>query len=294
MAHTIRIMKLGLKTLTLASLACTVLLLQGCNTGTEQEQTATNADTSFVADTTSVKQGAQDFIQSLPNTMHLARIFKRTGISYDPALLHSTKPVADYVDLAAQATNLGVYSADMGYAIINGQNTAALTSLKAVKTLADALQLNAFYEIGPWIQKFERNVNNTDSVLAVASQLQMRSDLLLRDNGRYDVLYLSFAGGYIESMYLATALEKENPNQELITRVADQHLALGKLIAQIESLDEPDRYHVLLADLKAIHDMLLKLNGGLLQKEPEKAHELAVRELYPRIKQARQRIIAKG
>lgn len=278
-----------------AACLCLVFLVACSKEGEQQTgmpDTTQQVDTSAAARVT--KTGTQDFLQSLPNTLHMARLFKRTGMPYDASLLHDPSRVSDYVDPTAQALNLGVYSADMGYAIIHGKNQAALQDLRAVKNLADALQLNLLYDTGPWLEKFEKHMDEPDSVLSIVSQLQMQSDLLLRDNSRFDVLYFSFAGAYIESLHLATSLESRNSNPELVQRIAEQQLALGKLIMLIESLENPDRYQLLLGDLKSIYDMMLKLDAGLAAKEPEKARELAKRELYPRVKTARSRIIAKS
>jgi hypothetical protein len=148
------------------------------------------------------------------------------------------------------------------------------------------------YQIGPWMEKFERNLNNSDSILSIMAQLQMQSDMLLKDNSRYDILYLSFAGAYSESLFLATQLEKQKPNPALIKRIAEQQLALGKLLLLLESLDDQERYQFLLADLKSVHDMMVKLDKGLAEQKPEKARQMAVNELYPKIATLRNRLIA--
>lgn len=241
---------------------------------------------------TITKKNTHEFLESLPNTLHMAKLFKRTGMHYDAKLANKPSEVGGYVDPTSQAINLGIYSADMGYAIIHDHNTDALKSLKAVKHLADALQLNMLYQIGPWMEKFERNLNNSDSILSIMAQLQMQSDMLLKDNSRYDILYLSFAGAYSESLFLATQLEKQKPNPALIKRIAEQQLALGKLLLLLESLDDQERYQFLLADLKSVHDMMLKLDKGLAEQKPEKARQMAVNELYPKIATLRNRLIA--
>jgi hypothetical protein len=269
-------------------------VLSGCQDKGDTQNAQAGQDTSVVSETVITKAETQDFLHSLPNTLHLARMFKRTGMPYVTGLVHNTKEAQSYVDPTAQAINLGIYSADMGYAVLHNQNQEALKSLKAVKILADALQLNMLYDAGPWLGKFERNLNNSDSVLAIMAQLQMQSDLLLRDNARYDVLYLSFAGAYAESLYLATQLEKNHPNPALIKRISEQQLALGKLILLIEGLDDPDRYMILLTDLKAIQDMMLKLDVGLAEKKPEKARQMALKELYPKVETLRKRLVAQS
>lgn len=275
---------------------CLVLAAFACSN--EPEKQLTNNSDSLETETSAVldsadQNGAKSFLQSLPNTLHLAQMFKRSGMDYIPGLAHKPSEASAYVDPTSQSLNLGVYSADMGYHILHNHNTDALKTLKAIKTLSDALQLNMLYETGPWIDRIDKNLNNSDSVIAIMSELQMQSDILLRDNARFDVLYLSFAGAFTESLYLATQLESRKPNPKLIKRIAEQSMPLGKLIVLIEGLDNQERYQILLGDLKSVFDMMVKLNSAQTDSDPVKAHKIAMEELYPQVTRVRSRIIAK-
>lgn len=275
---------------------CLLLMLYSCtNEPEKQDNKALNTietENSAVLDSAD-QTGAKSFLQSLPNTLHLAQMFKRSGMDYVPGLAHKPADASAYVDPTSQSLNLGVFSADMGYHILHNHNTDALKTLKAIKTLSEALQLNMLYETGPWIDRIDKNLNNTDSVIAIMSELQMQSDVLLRDNARFDVLYLSFAGAFTESLYLATQLETRKPNAKLIKRIAEQSMPLGKLIVLIEGLDNQERYQILLGDLKSVYDMMVKLNSAQTDADPEKAHRIAMEELYPQVAKVRSRIIAK-
>ena len=235
-------------------------LMAACS-GSKTEHDQATADT-LPATEAAVEEAApaadqtQDFIQSLPSPIHVARIFNRAGLKYVASLTNPAKDADKYQSATARALNLGVYTTDLAYSTFNNQNQAAVDYFRAVQKMGEGLQMNSIFESTNLVPRFEKNLGNKDSLLYLMSQLSLESDMLLKGAKRMDVVSLSFAGAWTESAYLATTLVAENKNAELMNRLLDQQTTLPKLINLLAA--QPDTKETV-DGLKDIQGKLEKL-----------------------------------
>jgi hypothetical protein len=214
-------------------------LMVSCS-GSKTNEGQSSADTLSAAAELVDSAGApedktQDFIQSLPSPIHVARIFNRAGLKYVAGLTNPGRDAEKYQSASARALNLGVYTTDLAYSTFNNQNQAAVDYFRAVQKIGDGLDMSAMFQGTNLVPRFEKNLGNKDSLLYLMSQLSLESDLLLKGAKRMDVVTLSFAGAWTESIYLTTTLLAENKNLELYNRLQDQQSTLPKLIALLEA-----------------------------------------------------------
>lgn len=226
-----------------AALALAGLMAACSGSKTEHEQAT--ADTLPPATEAVAEEGAagdqtQDFIQSLPSPIHVARIFNRAGLKYVAGVTNPSKDADKYQSASARALNLGVYTTDLAYSTFNNQNQAAVDYFRSVQKLGEGLQMNSIFESTNLVPRFEKNLGNKDSLLYLMSQLSLESDMLLKSAKRMDVVALSFAGAWTESAYLATTLLSESKNLELYNRLLDQQSSLPKLIALLEAQNQAE------------------------------------------------------
>jgi len=263
-------------------------LLAGCS-GSKTEQGQAGDTLSIEAPTTdslaAPEDQTQDFIQSLPSPIHVARIFNRAGLRYVAGLTNTSKDAGKYQSATAKALNLGIYTTDLAYSTFNNQNQAAVDYFKAVQKMGEGLDMASMFESTNLVPRFERNLGNKDSLLYLMSQLSLESDILLKGSKRMDVVALSFAGAWTESMYLTTSLLTENKNLELYNRVQDQQLTLPKLIALLESQNQPEATPALdgLKEVKSKLDRVVANSASISSTEYV--------ELMSSIKALREKII---
>jgi hypothetical protein len=215
-------------------------MLASCS-GSKTEHAESAADTlpatteATVDSASSSEDKTQDFIQSLPSPIHVARIFNRAGLKYVAGLTNPSKEADKYQSATSRALNLGVFTTDLAYSTFNNQNQAAVDYFRSVQKIGEGLDMASMFQSTNLVPRFEKNLGNKDSLLYLMSQLSLESDLLLKGAKRMDVVALSFAGAWAESMYLTSTLLAENKNLELYNRLLDQQNTLPKLIALLES-----------------------------------------------------------
>jgi len=245
-------------------------LLASCS-GSKTEQGETSADTlasgtEAVADSTATTEDkTQDFIQSLPSPIHVARIFNRAGLKYVAGLTNASKDADKYQSASARALNLGVYTTDLAYSTFNNQNQAAVDYFRSVQKIGEGLDMASMFESTNLVPRFEKNLGNKDSLLYLMSQLSLESDMLLKGAKRMDVVTLSFAGAWTESIYLTTTLLAENKNLELYNRLLDQQHTLPKLIALLESQNQAETKTTVegLKDIQAKLERMVATNASI-------------------------------
>lgn len=226
----------------------------------QQEETTQVAETQ--KDTLAPRK-AKFFFQSLPSPLHIAHIFKRAGVKYEPGLTLSPDKASQYVSTSSQAMNLGVYSADLAYYTINDQTQETISSLKAAKKLAEGLEIVEVYEAQNLVDRFESNIGNRDSLLGLLSDLTIESDLLLKQGERYDIVFLSFAGAWVESMYLASEIASKSESKDIIKRIAAQKASLDNLIGLLSEYKGRKEFDNLIEKLSGLSANLATVSQDL-------------------------------
>ena len=249
------------RALTLATLVGT---LAACS-GKKEETAEGDLNDSLRADTTAAaaEPSAQDrFVESLPSPTHLARIFNRSGLKFVEGITSSPANADKYQSATSKALNLGVYTADLAYSTFNNQSQQALNYFKAVRTLGEGLQMSSIFESSNLVPRVEKNLGNKDSLISLMSSLSMDSDFLLKESNRIDVIYLSVAGGFVESLYLATSLITQNNNLEVYNKILDQQNTINKLISVLEDFKSEGDFTSTIDGLKSIENKLAKLKNS--------------------------------
>lgn len=188
-------------------------------------------------------------IFSIPSPILTMLLLKKVNPVFQSELLNPSSKVDRYQTEHKRALLLGVYGADLGYASIYKDKKNILDYLVVVEKLTNSLGLDASFD-QRFIDRYQKNTNNSDSMLYIVSDAFKNADLFLKNGQRKSVSALILAGGWTESMHFATALAEKKPqNQELLERIGDQKQTLATLIALLEennkasSNDELIRYY---------------------------------------------------
>jgi len=281
-------------------IVCLSSALLSCG-GEKKDHTNTTADTAqAVTDTTSVSATSEqekqtiEFVENLPSPLHVSRIFKKSGLKYVSCLANKTEQVSTYQSNTGKSLNMGIYSADLAYTALNSQTAESVKYLKSIKGLAEGLNMGSIFTNNQLLGRFEKNIGNQDSLIRIMAELQMESDMLLKETQRYDVVFLSFAGAWVESMYLSTQINQKQANPELAKRIAQQAATLSKLIKLLDGYKTEVSVQTLLTELAPIQTTLDQLiDGNKAASDPEFA-KLMQKDLAPKIEALRKRIISEA
>ena len=166
---------------------------------------------------------------SIPSPIQTAVLIKNAGTNYNKDILNEPSKVTNYSTSYKKAINLGIYGADLGYVTMYDQTQDAISYLTAVKAIGDDLGVSSAFDM-ELVERFEKNIGNKDSLLALVSDAYKASDSYLKNNQQNDVGGLILAGGWIESLYFATNAAEMTSNEDIIRRIGEQKTTLDNLI----------------------------------------------------------------
>ena len=201
--------------------------------------------------------GLEGEIFSIPSPMQTAILIKESGANYDKGILNSPKSASSYSTNFQKALNLGIYGADLGYVTMYDQTQDALAYMQSVKKLGDDLGVSAAFDM-TLMQRFEKNLGNKDSMMVLVSDAYRASDSYLKNSDRNDVSALVLTGGWIESLYFATNVNKTKSTPEVARRIGEQKSSLESLIRLLGQHRSQPEYEELVASLE---DLLSAFEG---------------------------------
>lgn len=229
-----------------------------CSSEVSEDITANNQDSSatLVNDTTSP---TQDFFYSLPSPMVMVKAFKRSGLKYVEGVANSPDNISKYSSTEAKTVNLGVYSADLAYTVINKQTQQASKYMEAVKKLSDDLGMSSLFDSDDFVKRFKSNLNNEDSLIAIVAALKSEMDIFMKDNEKEKQSLFIFIGAWVENLYLATQLSKDAEKEKVAMRIAEQKFVLNSLMNVISNYQNDPGFkdlYLKLNELKSLFDNL--------------------------------------
>lgn len=240
-----------LQTVLVALLLAASTLWTGCESkegsGTDNPPTDSTATQATPPET----PPAMKALQSVPSPIQMAFYLLNSKAPYNEKLMNPTTNLDKYSNSFAQAINLGIYQADLGYAIAHGQTQQSLNYLEAVKTLGDKLGiLNSFEK--EMIERAEDNLDNKDSLFAITTDAFKDAETYLNENARPEIADLVVIGGWIESTYLATQTAKTSGGPALRRRIGEDKLVLPALISIMEGHTGGKDFLALTSKLKEV------------------------------------------
>ncbi len=253
------------KNIFLVCLGISVTFFQ-CKTDTnnhkETEEVTVDADRSRSA---LLKINGELF--SIPSPLQTAILIKENGLTYNKEILNSPKKASEYSGKFNIALNLGVYGADLGYVTIYEQTQDALSYLASVKKLADQIGVSSAFD-NSLVSRFEKNMSNKDSLLALVSDAYRASDDYLKNNERTDLGTLILAGGMVESLYFATFVAKENKSKEITKRIGEQKKTVENLVKLLSPFYETPEFTPLVNSLIELSELFDQIEYVYVYNKP--------------------------
>lgn len=239
-------------------LAVSLLVFSSCGNSSQEDTNSpmTDSTASAPTDTTSP---TEDFFYSLPSPLLMAKVFKKTGLKYMDGVANPPDKASKYSTLQSKTLNLGVYSADLAYTILNKQNQQATLYMEAVKRLSDELGMSSLFDSENYLNRFKNNLNNEDSLINVVCALKSEMDIFMKDNDKEKQTLLIFIGAWVENMYIATQITREANKEKVASRLAEQKYILNNLMnvsAHFQTDEEFKSLFQKLGELKGLYDNL--------------------------------------
>lgn len=242
-------------------ISSSLLLACGGDTAPVEDNTITEAINEALTPERAEK--AQQVFRTVPSPMETASIFESAGASFNAAVLNPVKNVNKYSTNVQMAINFGVYGADLSYSNIFDQSQASMLYMNCSKKMADGLGVSAAFN-AETLERMEKNMNNRDSLMLIINDAFWVADGYLKENGQDNLSALIIAGGWIEGLYLGTqSLKKENPNTELMQKIADQKYSLINLLDLLSTYNDKEvaKMALKLSEIKVAFDKIEEVDA---------------------------------
>jgi hypothetical protein len=241
-------------------------------TTTEQPAAATEGDAQqddgmAVSNRTST---LKKIFHAAPSPMETASLIQRSGAEFHREATNPTEKLKEYSTSDRQAIALGVYGADLSYATIFEENSAALDYLRTVKALAGSLGLSNVIS-DDVMKRASDNRNDRAALINIVSDTFYDLNEQLKSNGMEDLAGLVVASGWVEGVYLATRHLDEAP-AELKGRIAEQKLTLDDVMRLCRSYEAtPALTNMLeaMAPIEASYDAVTVTSGAASANQNE-------------------------
>lgn len=199
------------------------------------------------------KKKVKMIFYNIPSPVEMASILQKTSPGYNSEILNPHNIYSKYTTNKKVALNLGVYGADLSYSRMFDQIQSSVNYLSAIKKLSDNLGIPQ--DEGSFtVSRIEENIENRDSILTIISETYSTADAYLKENGRGCTAALIIVGGWIEALYIATQITKEDGvNQEILEKIAEQKYALTNLIELAKTYKDDDDIKDLLPELDELN-----------------------------------------
>lgn len=248
-------MKLFLKLIVAVTLIGGFSFLQSCNSdNSDQELKDVEAESGKDAEKEMKAEKVRQVLYSIPSPIETATLVKMSGVDFDSKSMNDPNKVGDYNTTKSQSFNLGVYGSDLAYSSIFERSQEALHYFSAVKLLSDELGVSSVIN-DENISRFERNIENRDSLMVFVNEIFWAIDAGLVEDDRAYVSAIVMTGGWIEAVYILLKNGKGMTGKGLESVkqiVADQKYSLDNILKLIGSYNEDENLMVLSSELQGI------------------------------------------
>jgi hypothetical protein len=244
--------------------AILIMLLIACKSGdrsgTDQidlEGISMEKDTMILDSKDTVGQGLPIFY-NMYLSVEMSTLFESIGAVFNADLLNSTSRIPEYITSSKKALNLGVYAVDLSYSRIFEQIEYTGRYFNAMQKLSEELGIPSdFFQ--NTAKKFDRNINDKDSLIIIANEVYAATDNYLKENERYSAAAEIILGGWTEAMHIAVDVANESKQIEVFERVAEQKYSLENLINMLDNHKDDEVIMDYLSRLEQLRQPFSKL-----------------------------------
>ncbi|MCX6311914.1 MAG: hypothetical protein NT084_09815 [Bacteroidetes bacterium] len=221
------------------------------------ESPTNNGTDTLKKDTVVATVEAPESKSSLPSPLRVAAMFKRSGLKFLPGLINSNENAAKYSTTFVRAENMGVYSADMAYCVLNKQTNDGQQLLKTIRDLGSKINLGKVFEQSSLYDRFNKNIDNEDSLGSIIAEIQFQTDQQLDENQQNELYGVIFSGAWIESMYLGGQVYRKDGNEKIVQALLEQMAVCKDIIDELKLYSAKDpSIATLMTDMQGVQDAI--------------------------------------
>ncbi len=212
-----------------------------CSDADSDDPDFTDINDGFKEDVQKIDENAiNGILESFSSPVEMAALIEDLGVPFSKKYLASPEVADDYDTNFKKAIGLGVLSADLGYLNVYAKTGEIVNYLAVIKSIADELNIGQFFDFQT-LKRLATNNDNMDSLMFLSVNSFHQMDEHLRKNNRSNLSALVVTGVWMEGLYLATQIAKEDPTKSLRDRVGEQQMILTDLYKILEVYQSQDK-----------------------------------------------------
>jgi len=245
-------------------IAVTVILASCQNSNKSGNANQTAADSAKLTD---ISQDVKEVVYPLPTPFETTRMLNDMGAKYVSASLNPVDKAEKYFTEKSKAVNLGIYGADVAYAVTYNQKQDIKLYSKAVKTLLDQLGVNVDYS-NLLTDEAREKMNNKDTLINVITQTFHNTYKSLSEKNNPDLAVMMVSGMWVELMYIATHISEDTyHNSGVVKLITNQKESYAKLINLLSMYNTNSDIKSLETQLQVLKPVFDKIESGLSEKD---------------------------
>lgn len=213
-------------------------------------------------------EAMENIVQNIASPVEIAAQIKSLGIPFSKKYLATTEVVTELESDNRKAFNLGVYGTDLGYINMYQQQSLVIEYIKAIKTLADGINVGQFFEFST-LKRLSKNSQNLDSLMYISVQNFNNMDNYLRENNRGDISSIMVAGAWIEGLYIATQVAQKDESGKLKQSIGEQKTILNELLLILKNYKNNEYIAELIHEITPIKKAFDQIKITIEVGEPE-------------------------
>ncbi|HBH07320.1 MAG TPA: hypothetical protein DDX92_12040 [Flavobacteriales bacterium] len=176
-----------------------------------------------------------ELIIFIPPPVELLSVLSEVGVKYRQGTLFPIDKKDQFNTAFKKYLVLGAYSADMAYCVLQNQNQKSLEYMNATNDLSEELGLNSMTQMRNYVERYEENIGNNDSLQQLINEFLESNDAFYEDNNIMHISYIVYAGAWLESMNVGINSITSFDEEALSYRLSEQINILSDIIRLLEN-----------------------------------------------------------
>lgn len=178
----------------------------------------------------------------LPSAFHISSLLQRAGLTFEDGVCNDPGNVNLYSSKNAKLLNFGIYSADLFFNVFKDQNDVSKKYIKVLKQLSEETGMGAVFNSESILERFEKNIENKDSVLFLVLEIEERTDMYIERTNEEHTAMVIFTGAWLEGMYMGLKSHSDSKSEELARRLFEQACLLENIVEGMQNHPDEEPY----------------------------------------------------
>lgn len=209
---------------------------------------------------------------------NLYKILREIEVPFNNSLVHSASKYSSASGRKKQAISLGAAGSALNYTTMFEQNSESAAYVKAILELASSLGIQSAFDE----ELMNSIVDNTDTTKtfsqksSLLAQAYRQAEDHLYSEERAQLTTMIVAGGWVESMYIASSIGASIESQrEVDAEIWNMIFGAEKVVKMLEIFGNDADCAAVAEDIKSLDPVLFKLRDARIQDVHQHFSELS-------------------